>query len=87
MTEKALESVAVIAKFDCRVFCHINSLENKISNTAATIQPNPFWFWEKSNLIYFNKVWYFISIRSSLQMIGIKVVLGSRYSIVAKTYG
>ena len=27
-------------------FCHINSLEDKISNTAATIQPNPFWFWE-----------------------------------------
>ena len=38
----------MIAKFDCRVFCHINSLEDKISNTAATIQPNPFWFWEKS---------------------------------------
>ena len=44
---KVLESVAVIAKFDCRVFCHINSLKDKISNTAATIQPNPFWFWEK----------------------------------------
>ena len=42
--------MAVIAKFDCRVFCHINSLEDKISNTAATIQPNPFWFWE--NIIY-----------------------------------
>ena len=39
--------MAVIAKFDCRVFCHINSLEDKISNTAATKQPNPFWFWEK----------------------------------------
>ena len=25
----------------------MNSLEDKISNTAATIQPNPFWFWEK----------------------------------------
>ena len=37
-----MKIVAVIAKFDCRVFCHINSLENKISNTAATIQPNPF---------------------------------------------
>ena len=31
-------------------FCHINSLEDKISNTAATIQPNPFWFWEKSDI-------------------------------------
>ena len=39
--------VAVIAKDDCRVFCHINSLGDKISNTAALIQPNPFWFWEK----------------------------------------
>ena len=39
--------VAVIAKVDCRVFCHINSLGDKISNTAAPIQPNPFWFWEK----------------------------------------
>ena len=44
---EVLESVAVIGKFDCRIFCHINSLEDKISNTAATIQPNPFWFWEK----------------------------------------
>ena len=26
------------------VFCHINSLGDKISNTAATIQPNPFGF-------------------------------------------
>ena len=26
----------MIAKFDCRVFCHINSLVDKISNTAAT---------------------------------------------------
>ena len=39
--------MAVIAKVDCRVFCHINSLGDKISNTAAPIQPNPFWFWEK----------------------------------------
>ena len=36
--------VAVIGKFDCRDFCHINSLRDKISNTAATIQPNPFGF-------------------------------------------
>ena len=44
--------MAVIAKFDCRVFCHINSLEDKISNTAATIQPNPFWFWEKYHCFF-----------------------------------
>ena len=39
-----METVAVIAKSDCRVLCHINSLGDKISNTAATIQPNPFGF-------------------------------------------
>ena len=39
--------MAVIGKVDCCVFCHINSLKDKISNTAAQIQPNPFWFWEK----------------------------------------
>ena len=50
---KVLESVAVIAKFDCRVFCHINSLKDKISNTAATIQPNPFWFCE---IIIYNNI-------------------------------
>ena len=33
-------------------FCHINSLEDKISNTAATIQPNPFWFWEKYHFFF-----------------------------------
>ena len=38
------KNVAVIAKVDCRVFCHINSLGDKISNTAAPIQPNPFGF-------------------------------------------
>ena len=43
---------AVTAKVDSRVFCHINSLGDKISNTAAPIQPNPFWFWEKSNYMY-----------------------------------
>ena len=37
----------MIAKDDCRDFCYINSLGDKISNTAALIQPNPFWFWEK----------------------------------------
>ena len=50
--------VAVIAKVDCRVFCHINSLRDKISNTAAQIQPNPFWFWEKYIYIFiFVPVW------------------------------
>ena len=44
--------VAVIAKVNCRVFCHINSLGDKISNTAATIQPNPFWFWEKYHCFF-----------------------------------
>ena len=47
-----VETVAVLAKVDCRVFCHINSLGDKISNTAASIQPNPFWFWEKYIYIY-----------------------------------
>ena len=46
--KEIVETVAVIAKVDCRVFCHINCLGDKISNTAAQIQPNPFWFWEKS---------------------------------------
>ena len=33
----------MIGKVDCRVFCHIkfNFLGDKISNTAAPIQPNP----------------------------------------------
>ena len=44
--KEIVETVAVIAKVDCRVFCHINCLGDKISNTAAPIQPNPFWFWE-----------------------------------------
>ena len=44
--EEIVETVAVIGKVDCRVFCHINCLGDKISNTAAPIQPNPFWFWE-----------------------------------------
>ena len=47
-----LESVAVIGNIDCRVFCHIKSLGDKISNTAAPIQPNPFWFWENDIYIY-----------------------------------
>ena len=51
-----VESVAVTAKVDCRVFCHINSLGDKISNTAAPIQPNPFWFWEKF-IICFSKTY------------------------------
>ena len=45
------ETEAVIGKVDCRVFCHINCLGDKISNTAAPIQPNSFWFWEKYNNI------------------------------------
>ena len=44
--KEIVETVAVIGKVDCRVFCHINCLGDKISNTAAQIQPNPFWFWE-----------------------------------------
>ena len=44
--------MAVIAKVDCRVFCHINSLGDKLSNTAALIQPNPFWFWEKYHCFF-----------------------------------
>ena len=52
------ENVAVIAKVDCRVFCHINSLGDKISNTAAPMQPNPFWFWEKYHcfFMYFPRI-------------------------------
>ena len=46
--KEIVKTVAVIGKVDCRVFCHINCLGDKISNTAAPIQPNPFWFWEKS---------------------------------------
>ena len=44
--------MAVKAKDDCRVFCYINSLGDKISNTAAPIQPNPFWFWEKYHCFF-----------------------------------
>ena len=52
------KTVAVIAKVDCRVFCHINCLGDKISNTAAPIQPNPFWFWEKYHcfFMYFPRI-------------------------------
>ena len=35
--KEIVEPVAVIVKVDCRVFCHINSLGDKISNTAAPI--------------------------------------------------
>ena len=53
--------VAVIAKDDCRVFSYINSLGDKISNTAALIQPNPFWFWEKYHcfFMFFRKLQVF----------------------------
>ena len=44
--------MAVKAKDDCRVFCYINSLGDKISNTAAPIQPNPFWFLEKYHCFF-----------------------------------
>ena len=47
-----METVAVIGKVDCHVFCHINPLEDKMSNTAASIQPNPFWFWEKYHCFF-----------------------------------
>ena len=50
--KEIVETVAVIAKVDCRVFCHINCLGDKISNTAAPIQPNPFWFWEKYHCFF-----------------------------------
>ena len=46
-SKEIVETVAVISKVDSRVFCHINCLGGNISNTAAPIQPNPFWFWEK----------------------------------------
>ena len=49
--KEIVETVAAIGKVDCRVFCHINCLGDKISNTAAPIQPNPFWFWEKLTII------------------------------------
>ena len=44
--------MAVIAKDDCRVFCYINSLGDKISNTAALIQPNPFLVLGKISLFF-----------------------------------
>ena len=57
--------VAVIAKVDCRVFCHINSLGEKISNIAAPIQPNPFWFWEKYHcfFMFFRELLVFKSLK------------------------
>ena len=44
--------MAVNAKGFSAAFFHISSLKNAntSNNTAATIQPNPFWFWE--NLLY-----------------------------------
>ena len=55
--KEIVETVAVIAKVDCRVFCHINCLGDKISNTAAPIQPNPFWFWENIYIFRSVPVW------------------------------
>ena len=67
--------MAVIAKVDCRVFCHINSLGDKISNTAAPIQPNPFWFWEKYHC-FFMHVFCELLVTQSVK------VLKSRYAKV-----
>ena len=64
--------MAVIAKVDCRVFCHMNSLGDKISNTAAPIQPNPFWFWEKCHC-------FFIHVFCELLVSQSVKVLKSRY--------
>ena len=44
--------MAVIAKDDCCVFCYINSLGDKISNTSALIQPNPFLVLGKISLFF-----------------------------------
>ena len=63
--------VAVIAKVDCRVFCHINSLGDELSNTAALIQPNPFWFWEKYHCFFhaFSANCLYFSLRRFLRAI------------------
>ena len=50
---RMMDTVAVIAKVDCRVFCHIDSLGDGVGGAAAPIQPNPFWFWEKYMYIFF----------------------------------
>ena len=58
--------MAVIAKVGCRVFCHINSLGDKISNTAVPIQPNSFWFWEKYHcflMFFFRELLVFKSLK------------------------
>ena len=54
----------MIGKFDCRVFWHINSLGDKISNTAAIIQPNPFGFGKIH-------VYRFRNLNSSEKMFGV----------------
>ena len=46
----------MIGKFYCRVFCHIISLGDKISNTAATMQPNPFGFGKNEFILIFISV-------------------------------
>ena len=59
-------------------FCHINSLEDKISNTAATIQPNPFWFWEKS--IYISIYLSVTKAIAGLQIRALLKLLGCLYN-------
>ena len=72
--------MAVIAKVDCHVICHINSLGDKISNTAAPIQPNPFWFWEKYHC-------FFIHVFCELLVSQSVKVLKSRYVKVNSRHG
>ena len=68
--KEIVETVAVIGKVDCRVFCHINCLGDKISNTAASIQPNPFWFWENLYIYTVTKAIAGLQIRALLKLQG-----------------
>ena len=72
--KEIVETVAVIGKVDCRVFCHINCLGDKISNTAAPIQPNPFWFWEKSICISICTLPKYLSIGGWQEVTGVRVL-------------
>ena len=51
--------MAVNAQFFSAAFFYISFLKdaNTSHNTAATIQPNPFWFWEK--YLYIIAVYFF----------------------------
>ena len=49
-------------------FCHINSLEDKISNTAATIQPNPFWFWENQSIYLCMRFWTHLQLEATRRL-------------------